>query len=101
MPTLSPADITTRLARLPGWEVQHGLLTKTYTVRSFAHGVLFIGAIGQLAEAANHHPDLRLEGYNRVTVSLSTHSAGGLTTKDFDLAAAIETLPHKPPKAPG
>jgi 4a-hydroxytetrahydrobiopterin dehydratase len=100
MPTLSGNDIATRLGKLPGWGVPGGLLTKTYQVRSFAHGVLFIGAIGQLAEAANHHPDLSLQGYNRVTVSLITHSAGGLTDKDFDLAAAIEALPHKPPKPP-
>jgi 4a-hydroxytetrahydrobiopterin dehydratase len=101
MTTLSAEDVAGRLARLPGWGIQDGLLTKAYQVRSFAHGVLFIGAIGQLAEAANHHPDLSLRGYNRVTVSLITHSAGGLTQKDFDLAAAIEALPHKPPKPTG
>jgi 4a-hydroxytetrahydrobiopterin dehydratase len=99
MATLSPDDVAARLARLPGWNIQDGLLTKTYQVRSFAHGVLFIGAIGQLAEAANHHPDLSLHAYNRVTVRLMTHSAGGLTEKDFDLAAALESLPHKAPKA--
>jgi 4a-hydroxytetrahydrobiopterin dehydratase len=101
MPILPPDDVAARLASLPGWAIQDGLLAKTYHVRSFAHGVLFIGAIGQLAEAANHHPDLSLQGYSRVTVSLTTHSAGGLTEKDFDLAAAIEALPHKPPKPSG
>lgn len=92
---LNPDEINRRLSNLPGWEVCEGLLVKTFAVPSFAHGVLFIGAIGQWAEAANHHPDLHLHGYNKVTVSLSTHSAGGLTAKDFDLAAQIEALPQK------
>ena len=46
----------------------------------------------------NHHPDLNLHGYKNVTVTLSTHSEGGITTKDFELAAQIEALPHKPAK---
>ncbi|MBI3177745.1 MAG: 4a-hydroxytetrahydrobiopterin dehydratase [Chloroflexi bacterium] len=98
MTLLTPEDIRQRLAGLPGWQVQNGLLVKTYTVRSFAHGVLFIAAIAQLAEAADHHPDVSLHGYKNVTVSLSTHSEGGLTDKDFSLAAQIEALPHKPSK---
>ena len=98
MAKLAEADIQGRLAALPGWEVQAGRLTKTFIVRSFAHGVLFLGAIGQLAEAANHHPDVNLHDYSRVTVSLVTHSEGGLTDKDFALAAQIDSLPHKPVK---
>lgn len=99
MPILSTEAITSRLAGLPGWAMEAGALVKTYQVRSFAHGVLLIGAIAQLAEAANHHPDLMLRNYNQLTVSLMTHSAGGVTEKDFELAAAIEALPQKPPKA--
>jgi 4a-hydroxytetrahydrobiopterin dehydratase len=98
MPRLTQDQITARLSGLSGWQVVNGQLTKTFNVRSFAHGVLFLGAIGQLAEAANHHPDLSLHGYSHVAVSLSTHSEGGLTEKDFDLAAQIEALPHKRPK---
>ncbi len=101
MPLLTNEEIAQRLTTLPDWEVREGVLTKTFTLRSFAHGVLFIGAIAQLAEAANHHPDVSLHGYNRVTVSLSTHSEGGLTEKDFNLAAQIEALPHKKPKEAG
>jgi 4a-hydroxytetrahydrobiopterin dehydratase len=96
MPRLSEPEIAARLPGLAGWSVTGGLLTKTFTLRSFAHGVLFVGAIAQLAEAANHHPDLRLHGYKYVTIALETHSEGGLTHRDFDLAAAIEALPHKP-----
>ncbi len=96
MSRLTESEIQSRLAGLAGWSIADGLLTKTYTVRSFAHAILFAGAIGQLAEAANHHPDLRLHGYRYVTIALETHSEGGLTQRDFDLAAAIEALPHKP-----
>jgi len=99
MPQLSPDELAARLADLPGWELSAGVLTKTFTVRSFAHGVLFIGAIGQLAEAANHHPDLNLHGYNHVTVSLVTHSEGGITEKDCGLAAQIAALPQPKPKS--
>ena len=95
MAKLTDTDIENRLAALSGWEVRAGVLTKAYVVRSFAHGVLFLGAIGQLAEAANHHPDVNLHDYNHVTVRLVTHSEGGLTDKDFALAAQIESLPHK------
>ena len=98
MHRLNTDQIEARLGGLDGWSVREGLLVKTYKVRSFAHGVLFIGAVGQLAEAANHHPDVNLHNYSQVTVSLSTHSEAGLTEKDFDLASAIEALPHKKPK---
>lgn len=92
MPKLTDAQVTARLATLPGWSVSEGLLTKTYKVRSFAHGVLFIGTIGQLAEAANHHPDLLVHGWNRLRITLSTHSAGGLTAADLALAERIDAV---------
>lgn len=97
MTLLSASEIENHLQALPGWKVEGGELTKTYVVRSFAHAVLFVGAIGQLAEAADHHPDLSIHGYRQVTLRLSSHSAGGITEKDFNLAAQIEALPHKPP----
>jgi 4a-hydroxytetrahydrobiopterin dehydratase len=98
MALLSDDEIKQRLQSLPGWSVSNGQLTKTFTVRSFAHGVLFLGAIAQFAEAANHHPDVNLHDYSRVTVSLVTHSEGGISEKDAALAAQIEALPQKPLK---
>jgi 4a-hydroxytetrahydrobiopterin dehydratase len=98
MSLLTPEQLQQHLQSLPGWAVQNGQLTKTFKVTTFAHAVLFIGAIGQYAEALNHHPDLSLKGYNKVTVELSSHDAGGLTEKDVTLAAQIEGLPHKQPK---
>ena len=99
MPRLSSDELAARLKDPPGWEIAAGMLTKTFTVRSFAHGVLFIAAMGQLAEAANHHPDVNLHGYSHVTVSLVTHSEGGVTDKDCSLAAQIEALPQPKPKS--
>jgi 4a-hydroxytetrahydrobiopterin dehydratase len=98
MALLTREQIQENLQSLPGWAVRDGRLAKAFTVRSFTHGVVFLGAIAQLAEAANHHPDVQLHDYNRVTVAIVTHSEGGLTGKDFDLARQIETLPHKKPK---
>ena len=98
MAILTEDEQAKELSELSGWEVRAGLLTKTFVVRSFAHGVLFIGAIGQFAEAANHHPDVNLHDYSRVTVSLVTHSEGGISDKDVALARQIDSLPHKAAK---
>lgn len=98
MAKLSTDEIAARAAQLPDWEVRADQLVRTFALPSFAHAVIFIGAIAQLAEAANHHPDLLLHGYNQLTVTLTTHSAGGLTDKDFALAARIDALPRKAAK---
>lgn len=95
---LTPEDIAARLAALPGWEARDNHLTKTFTDITFAHAVMFLVAVAHHADAAGHHPDITLHDYNRVTIRLTTHSAGGLTDKDFALAGDIERLPHKPPK---
>lgn len=97
MPLLTSDEIDSRLQAMPGWKLDGGELAKTFVVRSFAHAVLFVGAIGQLAEAADHHPDLSIHGYRHVTVRLSNHREGGITEKDFALATQIEALPHKAP----
>ncbi len=95
MPRLSEDAINTQLAQLPGWSVKDGQLTKNYKVKSFAHAVLFIGAIGQLAEAAGHHPDLFLHDYSQLTVSVVDHHEAGISEKCTKLASEIEALPQK------
>lgn len=96
---LQDGEIQERLSKLKDWQVEDGMLVKTFILPSFAHAVLMVGAVGQLAEAADHHPDLKIYGYKRLTVSLVTHSAGGLTEKDFELAGQIDSLPQRKPKA--
>ncbi len=92
---LSDPEIEQSAASLTGWQVQQGALVRTFQLPSFAHAILMIGAVGQLAEAAGHHPDLALRGYNQLTITLTTHSAGGLTVKDFDLARQIQAIPQR------
>lgn len=88
----SEAEIQERLARdLPGWELREGWLRRSYATPGFAHTLLLANAIGYIAEAAWHHPDLNL-GYAKLTVKLQTHSARGITDKDFELARRIEDV---------
>jgi len=91
MPTLSQSEVETRLGSLPGWRVESGELTRTFTHKDFRAALAFVNKAGDLAEEAGHHPDIDIR-YNKVRLALVTHDAGGLTTKDFDLAAAIDRL---------
>lgn len=79
---LSPAEIEARVAKLPGWSVEGDALVCQFTLPSFADAVAFVTRLAFDAEAADHHPDLHVS-YRRVTVSWSTHSAGGVTEKDI------------------
>lgn len=97
-PTLSDAEIVARLSALPGWERDGDLISKTYRMDSYLAGLAFASAIGTLAEAQDHHPELVI-GWKRVTVRYSTHDAGGkITEKDIRAAAAIEALGYPRPK---
>ena len=78
-------------ATTPGWLVNDGQLTRTVTRKDFRDALLFVNAVGFLAERANHHPDIAI-AWNAVTLSLISHSAGGLTKNDFALARQISEL---------
>ena len=91
MSTLTPEQAMTELASTPGWTLQDGQLTRTVTRKDFRDSLLLVNAVGFLAERANHHPDILVQ-WNKVTLSLVTHSAGGLTEKDFALARVISGL---------
>ncbi|MHB8625645.1 MAG: 4a-hydroxytetrahydrobiopterin dehydratase [Aggregatilineales bacterium] len=89
---LTAAEIERRLHSLSGWTVNaQGELTRTFKQPNFMTGLLFVNRIGGAAEAAEHHPDVLLT-YPSVKITLITHDAGGLTAKDFDLAAQIDKL---------
>ena len=93
---LSEPDVTVRLAELSDWTragADEPSITATYELADFAAALAFVNAVGAEAEARNHHPDIDIR-WNTVTLVLSTHSAGGLTAADFDLAAAISALPR-------
>jgi 4a-hydroxytetrahydrobiopterin dehydratase len=88
-PLLSDIAIQRELGSLPGWARRGDVLTKTFKWRTFPDSVAFVNRIADAAEAMNHHPDIDIR-YNRVTCTLSTHDAGGITQKDVELAGAIE-----------
>ena len=89
MSALSDGEITNSLAKLPGWARDGDAITKEFTLDAFMDAIGFVDRIAKRAEAANHHPDIEIH-YDRVLVSLTTHDAGGISQKDFDLAGEID-----------
>ena len=88
---MTDSEIRDRLRDLPGWSHEGGHIVRTFETGDWQRGQMLANAIGFLAEAAGHHPDL-LVTYPRVRVMLTTHDAGGITGQDFDLAERIESL---------
>ena len=88
MSPLSENEIQALLPRVPGWERRGAELRRTWTFPDFKGSMAFVNRVADLAEAADHHPDIDIR-YSKVTLALSTHDAGGLTARDFDLAARI------------
>jgi 4a-hydroxytetrahydrobiopterin dehydratase len=91
MAALSDADIDAALGKLGGWVREGDEIVKTYECASFPDAIAFVVRIGFFAEKADHHPDLDIR-WRKVRVALTTHDAGGLTQRDFDLAAQIESV---------
>jgi 4a-hydroxytetrahydrobiopterin dehydratase len=91
MAALSNEAIQQGLAKLQGWAYQGKELHKKFTFASFMPGIEFVNKIAQAAESAGHHPDITIN-YNVVGIRLSTHSEGGVTEKDFNLATKIDQL---------
>ena len=91
MTLLSEEEITTALASLRGWTRSGDSITSTAVLTDFREAMLYTGAVAYLAERANHHPDVLIQ-WNRVTLTLSTHSEGGLTAADMALAGQINAL---------
>jgi len=89
MSPLSIAEVETHLRSLPSWKVETGELVRTFQFEDFRAAMRFVNKVAELAEEAGHHPDIDIR-YNRVRLALVTHDAGGLTDKDFDLAAGAE-----------
>ncbi len=89
---ISPAEIESHLSALPTWTINdQGELTRTFKQDNFLAGLAFVNQIAPIAEAAGHHPDVLLT-YPSVTIRLTTHDAGGLTSSDFALAKQIDAI---------
>ncbi len=91
---LSDIAIQRELGNLAGWSRRGEVITKTFQFRNFLTGIGFVSAVAKAAEAADHHPDIDIR-YTKVICTLSTHSAGGVTQKDLDMARKIDLAQEK------
>jgi 4a-hydroxytetrahydrobiopterin dehydratase len=92
MNLLTEPQITAELATVPAWTRDGDSITTLTQRADFKDALLYLGAVAYLAESASHHPNIAI-AWNKVTLTLSTHSAGGLTENDFALARQISALP--------
>ncbi|MBJ8343667.1 4a-hydroxytetrahydrobiopterin dehydratase [Antrihabitans sp. YC2-6] len=88
---LSDSEITDALTGLPDWTKADKAITRTFERPSFLDGIEFVRRVGEAAESANHHPDIDIR-WRKVTLTLSTHSEGGITDLDVSLAQTVDRL---------
>ncbi len=88
---LSADEIAAGLAELTGWRAENGKLTRRFEFANFAEALAFVNKAGEIAEAADHHPDIRL-GWGYAEFDITTHDRGGITDHDLSLAASIDRL---------
>ena len=91
MQTLTEEQIHEKLDRIPEWSGGSGSIQRTYLFKDFVASMAFVNKVADAAEASEHHPDILIR-YNKVTLTLSTHDAGGVTEKDFDLATKADAI---------
>jgi len=91
MALLDDAEIEARLAELPGWERSGEAIVKAFSCGDFVGSVRFVDSLVEPAESMGHHPDVAIS-WDEVTVTVSTHSEGGLTAADFELAGKVDAL---------
>jgi len=89
--TLSQEQIVAALGELEGWGLEGDALTRTFRLADFVHAVDFVNHLAEIAEEQRHHPDIDIR-YNKVTLHLSSHDAGGITMRDVRLAEAVQRL---------
>jgi 4a-hydroxytetrahydrobiopterin dehydratase len=85
----SDEEVRTALAELPGWKQQGNALQKQFEMKGFKAAMAFTGTVGELADRADHHPDILIQ-FSKVTLTLSSHDTGGVTDRDVRLARQIE-----------
>ncbi len=92
MKLLKIDEIKNALAKLPGWQKVDNTIIKEYELKDFTKTIAFVVAIGSVSEKMDHHPDILIHSWNKVKITLSTHSKGGITPMDIELAGIIENL---------
>lgn len=91
MKKMTPAQIESALKEVPAWSEVSGAIQRTFQFPTFMDSMRFVNAVAERAEADQHHPDVLIR-YTKVTLTLSTHDAGGITKKDFALAKRADAL---------
>ncbi len=91
MAKLTPSQLKTALTAVPHWSRSRSVIKRTYEFKDFVAAMAFVNKVARLAEKAQHHPDIDIR-WNKVTLALTTHDAGGLTEKDFELAAKCDRV---------
>ncbi len=94
MTLLNQQEMMQNLKNLDNWSFDNNQIHSEYQFKDFKEALGFVNKIGDEAEKMNHHPDMLLHSWNKVKVTISTHSEGGVTEKDFKLAAIIDNLSH-------
>jgi 4a-hydroxytetrahydrobiopterin dehydratase len=92
MPLLTEDEIAERLSAAESWRREGDEIVRDFKFDDFAAAIAFVNRVAEAAEAANHHPDILVHGWNRVRLSVTNHSQGGLTEADFALARTIDGL---------
>jgi 4a-hydroxytetrahydrobiopterin dehydratase len=87
---LSDSDVNAKLEGLDDWKREGEHIVRDWEFKDFAEAIAFVNRVAEAAEEANHHPDILVHGWNKVRLSLTNHSAGGLTDVDFDMAAKFD-----------
>lgn len=95
---LTAQEIDERLGALEDWHRDGDAIVLDVACEDFAAAIALVNAVASIAEEADHHPDILVHGWNKLRLSVTNHSAGGLTQADFDLAATIDRLPGIQPR---
>ncbi len=92
MSKLSNEEVKKRISGIQGWSFENNQIGKEFQLKDFAEALSFTNKVGGFAEEMNHHPDIYIHSWNKVKITVSTHSEGGITNKDFQLAEKINQL---------
>lgn len=88
---LEDEDLTSALKKCPEWEYEKNSINRTFEFEEFMDGIDFVNSVADIADEAQHHPDIRIN-YTKVTLKLTTHDAGGVTEADVELAQRVDNL---------
>lgn len=90
---LGESEVQQRLGEVPNWRREGGSITKKLKLKDFSRARAYADRVADKAEEVGHHPDIHVENFNEVRLVLSTHSVGGLSANDFEMAKAIDSIP--------